>query len=375
MRKTRILLVDDNPRNLFIMEKILSKEYALLSVTSGEDALDRLSGFRPDLILLDIMMSGIDGYVTCRRMRSMPGYGRPKIIMVSAKAMVSERLEGYAAGADDYITKPFNADELLAKVRVYDRLKSTEELEQLRGALFTLLRHETQTPISIVKGALELMVRGEPLTTRQTELVTMAQTASDRLRRLIDRTVLLSGMRAGFRKRETSRMVLEPALRDLTNGFRSAIEARQQHLEVQIDGETEVEVDSGFVQNTFGEILANAVTAAPVGGRISVTARRKGDMAEVVIENTGTIPDPDALQHAFVPFWVRDLDHHSRGHGLGLSIALEATLQNGGTIDSTVTPDSVRFVIVVPVLHGRTGDSHGDAGDDRRPDGGDRQAA
>ncbi len=142
-----ILLVDDNPANLFVLEEILSEAYHTITAASGEEALAQASMCLPDLILLDIMMPGIDGYETCRQLRTQPSLQHTKIVMVSAKAMVSERLEGYNAGADDYITKPFEEEELLAKVRVYLRLKSIEEVDQLKTDLLSLLCDATMAPL------------------------------------------------------------------------------------------------------------------------------------------------------------------------------------------------------------------------------------
>ncbi len=142
-----ILLVDDNPANLFVLEEILSQTYQTVTAASGEEALACAIESLPALILLDIMMPGIDGYETCRQLRTVSGLQHTKIVMVSAKAMVSERLEGYNAGADDYITKPFEEEELLAKVRAYLRLKSIEEVDQLKTDLLTLLCDATITPL------------------------------------------------------------------------------------------------------------------------------------------------------------------------------------------------------------------------------------
>lgn len=132
---TKILVVDDNHTNLAIMQEIFDGHYELKSATSGKECLVLADRFLPDLILLDIMMPGIDGYETCRRLRRNPNLPHTKIIMVSAKAMLSERLAGYEAGADDYLTKPFEEQELLSKVRVYMRLKSVEETNQLTEEL------------------------------------------------------------------------------------------------------------------------------------------------------------------------------------------------------------------------------------------------
>ena len=125
--RSRILIVDDNPHNIFIMQETLSDAYHLAIATSGEEALAIAPDFYPHLILLDVMMPEMDGYETCHRLRAHPAMQSVKILMVSAKAMKAERLRGYEAGADDYITKPFEVEELLAKVRVYLRLKALVE--------------------------------------------------------------------------------------------------------------------------------------------------------------------------------------------------------------------------------------------------------
>lgn len=138
----RILAVDDNPTNIAIAEKMIGNLYNLRTALSGEEALDVASEFQPDLILLDIMMPGMDGYEVCRRIRSNKQLRPTKIIMVTAKAMLTERLEGYAVGADDYITKPFDIEELMAKINVYLRLKSVEEVEQMKNGVLSLLNQE-----------------------------------------------------------------------------------------------------------------------------------------------------------------------------------------------------------------------------------------
>jgi two-component system, sensor histidine kinase and response regulator len=152
-RHLRILIVDDHPSNVAIMEEILGDHYALKTASCGEEALAIAPDFHPALILLDIMMPGIGGYETCRRIRAHPTLRHTKIIMVSARAMVSERLQGYEAGADDYLTKPFDEEELVAKVRVYLRLKSLDEVEQLTPDARTLLA--ASTPIVIREPSLD----------------------------------------------------------------------------------------------------------------------------------------------------------------------------------------------------------------------------
>ena len=91
--------------------------YELEVARTGEECLEKLPAFGPDLVLLDIMMPGIDGYEACRRIKASPVGSFTQVILVSGKASTAERLQGFEAGADDYVVKPFDHDELLAKIR------------------------------------------------------------------------------------------------------------------------------------------------------------------------------------------------------------------------------------------------------------------
>jgi len=117
--KQTILAVDDNPINLGILEEILAGEYRLKFAQNGHQAIQIAEECRPAVVLLDVMMPGMDGLEICRRLRETPGLNHTVIIMVSAKAMPSERSAGLRAGADDYITKPFDEVELLQVLRCY----------------------------------------------------------------------------------------------------------------------------------------------------------------------------------------------------------------------------------------------------------------
>jgi CheY-like chemotaxis protein len=117
--RKKILVVDDNPVNLSICEEILSSEYRLQFARSGSEAIRIAERFQPGMILLDVMMSGMDGLDVCRRFRQLAGLSDCVIIMLSAKAMPSEQADGIAAGADEYLTKPFEEAELLCMLRKY----------------------------------------------------------------------------------------------------------------------------------------------------------------------------------------------------------------------------------------------------------------
>lgn len=114
----RILIVDDEPNIVLALELLMKKEgYEVLSVDDGQKALDAVSTFRPDLILLDIMMPKMDGYEVCQQIRMDASNKNIAVIMLTAKGREVEKEKGLALGADYYITKPFSTREVVAKVR------------------------------------------------------------------------------------------------------------------------------------------------------------------------------------------------------------------------------------------------------------------
>jgi len=115
----RILAVDDNPDNIAIAEELLGEDYDLRTATTGEEALEIALDFRPDIILLDIMLPDIDGYEVCRKLRKHSALSNTKIIMVTAKIALEDRIKGYEVGASDYITKPFEEENLLESVEFF----------------------------------------------------------------------------------------------------------------------------------------------------------------------------------------------------------------------------------------------------------------
>src|SRR5215471_21516251 len=136
----RILVVDDTPANIQTVATILKGHgYQLSVATSGQQALDLLERVRPDLVLLDVMMPGIDGFETCRRIKASEGWRDLPIIFLTAKTETADIVTGFEVGAVDYVAKPFNAHELLARVNTHltiDQLRRSlaEKNEELARA-------------------------------------------------------------------------------------------------------------------------------------------------------------------------------------------------------------------------------------------------
>jgi class 3 adenylate cyclase len=132
-----ILVVDDTPVNVKLLADLLTaKGYTVSTAASGMEALDRIERDRPDLVLLDVMMPGLSGYEVCRKVRGNPATAMLPVVMVTALDPVQERVKGIEAGADDFLTKPINQPEMLARVRSLLRVKELwDRLAELNATL------------------------------------------------------------------------------------------------------------------------------------------------------------------------------------------------------------------------------------------------
>jgi signal transduction histidine kinase len=148
-----ILVVDDNPTNIQVLFDVLSEiGYRVAIAKSGEAALQRLQSFHPDIILLDVMMPGIDGFETCQRLKADPATYDIPVIFMTALSDSIDKVKGLSLGAVDYITKPIQHEEALARIRVHLQLRSSQKaLEQRTAELSQALNHLKQTQVQMVQ--------------------------------------------------------------------------------------------------------------------------------------------------------------------------------------------------------------------------------
>src|SRR5258708_10899023 len=140
----KMLVIDDTPQNIRLLEAVLvPRGYALSSATSGLEGLDKVANEQPDLILLDIVMPGMDGYEVCRRLRSNPATQLLPIVMITASGE-QEKINAIEAGADDFITKPLNQAELLARVKSLLRVKEYHDTIQAQAAELAELNYSLE---------------------------------------------------------------------------------------------------------------------------------------------------------------------------------------------------------------------------------------
>lgn len=339
----KILIVDDESRNLRILEEILGDFSILLSASNGAQAIDLVEEHDPDLVLLDVMMPGVSGFEVCRAIKAKEKAVTTRVILVTGKAMIEEKMMGYEAGADDYVTKPYMAEELEAKVRVFLGLVATErklfettkELEeQVNLRTEQLLRsekaafvgmhtaeivHNMKNPLAALIGNMHFLAQKYP----DEKYVDKSRSAIERLRETIN-GILESTRQSNdcsVRPVDINEVIRnELKILEADSFLKYEVKVSLQLAELPpIDGQP-----SHFAQ-TFGNLLKNAIDA--MHGRetreLSVRTSHSDSGLRVEISDTGCGIPRENMQRIFDPFFTTKIPNASgsepAGTGLGLA--------------------------------------------------------
>ena len=347
---SKILIVDDKPSNVKILQDRL-EDYRLGVAYSGEEALKKAVEFKPDLVMLDIMMPGLDGYEVCRRIRANPKISAAKIIMVSAKAMRGERLEGYKAGADDYVVKPFDGQELLAKVRVYLRLKSTEEFNdklekeveertkeireakeaaeaanQAKDKFVSTMTHELRNPLTSILGFADILkVQSDgPLNDKQLSYVNIIRQSADHLSNLVSDIFDVVKIDRDVIELNLSSFSPDTFVNSTVDMLQIQFDKKALKVKVDIDSKlTKLTGDYRRCRQILLNLLTNAIKYTDEGGTIEIRAEKNADSsAKISVIDSGVGISPEHQGHLFSEFYQVDRGRDEKLGGTGIGLAL-----------------------------------------------------
>ena len=371
----KILIVDDVSRNIQILGNILSQEqFQIAYAQSGKQAIDICGTQAFDLILLDIMMPEMDGYEVCKILKENPSTSEIPIIFLTAKADMDSIIKGFEIGGQDYITKPFNAAELLARVnshllirRQKKELKTmnthleeivrerTYELEtanhklnildKAKSNFLSIISHEIRTPLNGIMGLTELLNQSV-INEEQKANISFLKEVSTRLMKFSDTALLITNLKAHNHFPDILPVSVNMLITDSANEFKQS----NNNSSLQILDNSEItnlliKVDSDLLRTCFLMIIENSAKFAGNNATLTISTKTNYNSISIIFTDNGPGFSDEALNNLFELFSAGDL-LHAEGTGLGLATSKLILDTHEGTIDVNNIDDGGAQVIV-----------------------------
>ncbi|MSS70794.1 MAG: response regulator [Candidatus Latescibacteria bacterium] len=322
--------------------------YDLRRATTGAEALEKIAAAPPDIVLLDVMMPGLSGFDVCRQLKSQPETQFIPVVLVTALADRESRVTGIEVGADDFINKPVDPNELRARAKsllrskgLYDELQRSYEelrrLEMMREALTQMIVHDLRTPLGAIMGYLELMtmkgyVSKEEAAQRCFRVISRSgQTLIDMITAMLD----LARLEADEMRLDLSEVDLGQVVSDVEMGMGSLLENKKLTFEADLPGDLpSLRADREMLRRILVNILGNAITFSPETGRIAVAAHLESGKIRIAVRDEGPGIPAEYRERIFEKFGQVEncLSGKKYSTGLGLAFCKMAVEAHGGQI-------------------------------------------
>lgn len=353
-----ILVVDDSPDNVFLIQTILEEEgYAVSTAEDGPSALAQIEQSSPDLMLLDIMMPGMDGFEVTKRIRQNTNLPFIPILLITAHDSPSV-VQGLDIGADDFIRKPVEVDELLARVRSLLRLKhSVDERDQIarqREDFVSRLTHDLRTPLVAADRMLILFeqgVLGELSPNMQEAIATMAR-SNKNLLEMVNTLLEVYRFEAGRKNLVFSPVDLQDLLKEIVKELTPLVQEKQLSLNLNFaSANAKIMGDRLELHRLFTNLVGNAIKFTDTGSitiHLNLASLKNAKYVEVAVEDTGAGIPVEEQPTLFERF--RQGSHKRSGSGLGLYLSRRIVEAHQGTIQvkSDVGKGST-FLVCLPL--------------------------
>jgi two-component system, sensor histidine kinase and response regulator len=350
-----ILIVDDNLKNLQLIAKVLKDEGFLISLAQdGKNALSQLEQLTPDLILLDVMMPEMDGYELCRLIKKDERLCDIPVIFLTAKTQTEDLAEGFKAGGVDYITKPFNREELLIRVKNHIELagsrKKIIEMSKNQNKLYSVIAHDVRAPFSGIAFTISAIANGylKAGSADFLEVFKHLETTTKETSMLLDNLLEWTKLQSEVIPIYPCQLPLHPMINDCIQLLK--VNASDKNIKVtnNVSENVTAFVDQVTIHTVFRNLIVNAIKFTPSDGSIDVCASVDKNCVKVSVKDTGVGIPEDKVAKIF-----HDNEHYTtpgtnkeRGSGLGSFIIRDFVKINKGKIEVKSKPGSGTEIIV-----------------------------
>ncbi len=359
-KKMRIMLVDDTPANIDVLRKTLEKDdYDMAVAPNGEMTLKIAPRFKPDLILLDIMMPGIDGYETCQKLKSMEETKHIPIIFITAKNETEDIVKGFKVGGVDYITKPFRQEEVCARVNSQIALKSSENerkalmeelkdknikletLDEVKNKFIGMAAHDLRNPLATVRGFSQMLVESdEEITEDSKEMLDMIQDLSNQMLDLVNDLLDVSVIECGKLNLETQPVDIKTLVEKRIRLMRGFAEKKKINLCAQFNEVPELHLDPSRICQVIDNLISNAIKYSPSERQVIISIENIDGYVWVHVQDEGpglTEDDQKKLFQGFQKLSTKPTAGES-STGLGLAIVKKMVEAHDGQLKVESSP-------------------------------------
>ena len=343
--------MDDDRLNARILTSILKPQgYTVAEADSGEAALEQYESFKPDLVLLDVILPGINGFETCRRLKALHGEKLAPVIFITAKNESDDVVEGLTAGGVDYLPKPFRPKEALARIRIHlqNRLLNEQQarlVAQLSTAnaaknrLLGMAAHDLRNPLASIRGLAEFLSDGTvgSLTAEQLDLVKNIHDASQSMLALVNELLDFSVIESGELKiHPTATAIVELLTKSVyLNNINAAKKGTRILLEAAAPARPLL-LDADKVRQGIDNLLSNAIKFSPPNSTVTLLTESSAAHYAIMVRDQGPgVPEGerDLLFQDYSRTSVRPTGGE-QSTGLGLAICKKIMESHGGTISA-----------------------------------------
>ncbi|SHF41241.1 His Kinase A (phospho-acceptor) domain-containing protein [Mariniphaga anaerophila] len=357
-----ILIVDDVPKNIQVLGILLRKfECELAVAMSGEQALKTIAKVKPDLILLDIMMPGMDGHEVCRRLKKNVETKDIPVIFLSAKSEADDIITGFDLGAVDYITKPFIGSELIARVKTHLALKEMKEsLEEEIGTknkFFSIISHDLRGSFGIILSFVQLLQNNrDSLTSGETnELLDDIESTTKNTMGLLENLLEWARSQTGKIGFNPVKLELEDLVDETIRTSSDIARTKNIALSSSTDVQ-EIYADKNMLLLILRNLVSNAIKFTPGGGTVSVGSELSDGAVKISVADSGVGMDSKKISKLFkVDNRITTPGtNNEQGNGLGLILCKEFVSFHGGKIGIDSVPDKGTTVWFTLPLNGKS---------------------